>query len=416
MASKQVKNGHWYVRYRDLNSIQRTSSVESEKNADRLILQIDEWLAEGIDPNRAMATFKETAEAFFGEHVIPNCKRKTMRDYQSAFERYHLRRWANTPLRRITKHDVKNARKAIESTGISAKRVNNVMVPVNKMFSWAEEQGYIYENPAKGLKPLQTKQEEMRYFTPEKLNQLVEACDMHDGFYRPHLLFLGWTGLRLGELRELRFKDIEWDLGRPRIHVQRTAQDDAELAGLPKSGKKRWVGVPPHIAEVLRRQEELFKTTDDDLVFPDHNGRRLDSSNLRQRVFHRTLEKLGWREARPKPKRFPKGKGARVGRGYCPPTEPRSSETPRPQEYRLHDLRHTYAYIFLNRGQGDIYALKETMGHAQISTTMKYAHFSRDDAVRAAEALEDAWNKTEKIEHDNHNESVEGTKSTKSVG
>ena len=393
MASTQKKNEHWYVRYRDLSGVQRTTSVASEKEADKLKSQVEVWLSEGIDPNRAMATFKQVMEAFFDEHVIPNCKWGTMRDYQSAFERYHLLRWSKTPIRSITKYDVKRARDAMAATDISAKRVNNLMVPVNKMFSWAKEHDYIAENPAETLRPLKTQQEEMLYFTAAQLNTVVEACDVNGGFYRAHLLTLGWTGVRMGELRELRFKDIVWDFSRPRIHVQRAVQDGRESVGLPKSGKRRWVGVPPHIADVLRKQQELLKASDEDLVFPDHNGHRLDPSYLRQQVFHRTLEKLGWREPAPKKSRPKNGEGAREGRGYCPPKQPYTQDNPRAKNYRLHDLRHTYAYIFLNIGKGDLYALKETMGHAQISTTMKYAHFSEDDAVRAADTLSEAWDR-----------------------
>lgn len=112
----------------------------------------------------------------------------------------------------------------------------------------------------------------------------------------------------------------------------------------------------------------------------------MDSS--RASKFHAlrlTVEKLRWREPTPKKQRAKKGQGVRNGRGYCPRKEERQ------QSYRLHDLRHSFAYIFLNRGHGDIYALKEMMGHADISTTIQYTHFSEDDAVRAADTMATAW-------------------------
>lgn len=395
MASPRKIGNKWYVAFRDLSGRQRTLSIpaKSEAEAEKTATMFSQWLAAGIDPIRIRATFKEVTELWFEEHVIPHCTWKTMRDYQSAFETYHLPRWSRTTMSKITAFEYQEFRDGIAKAGISDKRVNNVMVPCNKMFSWAKENGYIFDNPAENLRPLRVTHEEMLFFTPEQLSEVVAACDAYNGFYRNHILFLGWTGLRLAELQELRFKDVRWEFGRARIHVQRALKDGKNLVGLPKSGKKRWVGVPTHIEDVLREQEVKHKVNEESLVFPSVTGGRLDQSNLRQRVFYPTLVKLGWREPTEKKKRPKKGEGVRVGRGYCP-AKKKSQDAER--DYRLHDLRHTFAYIFLNRGsaqgESDLFALKETMGHASITTTMKYAHFAADDSIRVANVLDEAWN------------------------
>lgn len=380
----------YYLRYRDLEGVQRETKVASEKEGNILKQQIEEWLAGGINPNQAMFTFEQMTEVFFKEHVIPECQWKTQRDYQSAFEKYHLRQWAGTPLRSVSKFDIKAHRNAVKKTGISNKRVNNVMVPLKRMFSWALEHGYVTDDPCVGLKPLPVQQEEMRYFTPEQLDAVVAACDVDDGWYRDHTYVLGWTGLRIGELQELRYSDVQWGLGTPRIHVQRAYKGNG-IVGLPKSGKKRWVAMSPDVAEVLRRRQDELMTTGSDLVFPAFNGNRLDEANFRNRVFYPTLVKLGWREPREKRQRAKRGDGARSGRGYCPRSD-KPSEKNGKRDYRTHDLRHTFAYIYLNRGRGDVYGLKETMGHAQLSTTMRYAHFAPEDAQRIADTLAFARN------------------------
>ena len=53
---------------------------------------------------------------------------------------------------------------------------------------------------------------------------------------------------------------------------------------------------------------------------------------------------------------------------------------------RLHDLRHTYAALYLENG-GDIYGLKELLGHRQIQTTMIYAHLSQGHLVKEADRV-----------------------------
>lgn len=375
------------VRFRDLEGNEHeVGAGRTHGEAEKVKRQVEDWLADGVNPTRMLMTFGDVMEHFFMEHVLPHLSPKTASDYKSAYEHYFLPVWGDRQYATITHDGAKRLFAQIAKSHVCNKTHNNVMVPLKKMGKWAEEENYAFHDPFSRLKHLPVEECEMLFFTPEQLNLVVDACTAYDGFYRRHILFAGWTGLRLGELQELRFKDIKWDFGRPKIHVQR-AYKGSDIVGPPKSGKHRWVGAPGHIAVLLAEAKADYWTSDDDLVFPAHNGGRFDQSNLRQRVFYPALVSLGWREPAEKKKRPKKGQGARIGRGYCPKKQPANSQ----QDYRLHDLRHTYAYIFLSRAHGDIYALKETMGHADIQTTMKYAHFTEDDANRAADALDSAW-------------------------
>jgi integrase len=45
------------------------------------------------------------------------------------------------------------------------------------------------------------------------------------------------------------------------------------------------------------------------------------------------------------------------------------------ENFRFHDLRHTFASHFMMRG-GSLYDLKEILGHSDIKMTMRYAHLS----------------------------------------
>jgi integrase/recombinase XerD len=44
----------------------------------------------------------------------------------------------------------------------------------------------------------------------------------------------------------------------------------------------------------------------------------------------------------------------------------------------FHKLRHTFATEYLRRG-GDVVRLSRTLGHTQITTTMRYLHLVTDD-------------------------------------
>ena len=91
-----------------------------------------------------------------------------------------------------------------------------------------------------------------------------------------------FTGLRLGELRGLRWGDIDWSPARPRsplVHGRRRA-------GPPKSGKVRSV---PLVDQAARALDELSRrerwTGDDDLVFVNAGRQHIEDSALRRRFY-----------------------------------------------------------------------------------------------------------------------------------
>ena len=55
-------------------------------------------------------------------------------------------------------------------------------------------------------------------------------------------------------------------------------------------------------------------------------------------------------------------------------------------DVRLHDLRHNYASLLVNHGRS-LYEVQKLLGHADISTTQRYAHLSQDTLKDATEIV-----------------------------
>lgn len=88
-----------------------------------------------------------------------------------------------------------------------------------------------------------------------------------------------FTGLRMGELRALRWRDV--DFPRSVIHV-RASYAEGELS-VPKSGKVRSVPMVPEVAHTLARLNERDEWTgEDDLVFAEPHGDFLNDDKLRR--------------------------------------------------------------------------------------------------------------------------------------
>ena len=155
-----------------------------------------------------------------------------------------------------------------------------------------------------------------------------------------------FTGLRLGELRALRWGDV--DFSKRLVHVRRSYTSGAVTT--PKSGKVRSV---PLIDNAIKALDGLSRRErfvgDGYLVFGSAVGSYFDEAALRRR-FYAALERAGLKRL------------------------------------RFHDLRHSFGTLAVQAFP--LSDVRAYMGHADISTTMIYAHHvPRHDAAERLSAL-----------------------------
>lgn len=186
---------------------------------------------------------------------------------------------------------------------------------------------------------------DIQVFSPEEIWALVRAaaCEQDGAVF----LTAAFTGLRMGELLALRWRDVDFAGSTIRV---RSSLAGAALT-TPKSGKVRAVPMAPDVASALaqlgRRENWVCE---DDLVFAGEAGGYLDGSALRRRY----KEALARASLRP---------------------------------LRFHDLRHTFGTRMI--AKTDIRRVQEWTGHADIQTTMRYLHYAprSEDAQLVAEAF-----------------------------
>src|SRR3954468_24189512 len=183
-------------------------------------------------------------------------------------------------------------------------------------------------------------------FSPEEVHALVRAA----GSPQDACLYLtaAFTGLRLGELLALQWRDV--DFSGEAIRVRRSYNVHGGV-GTPKSGKVRSVPMVPDVATALARLSERDNfTSDDDLVFGGEVGGFQDATALRER-YRAALKRAELRKL------------------------------------RFHDLRHTFGTLAVRRAE--VPAVQAWMGHADIQTQMRYVHprDRGDEARLLAEAF-----------------------------
>jgi len=254
------------------------------------------------------------------------------------------------PASKISPAEVEALLRAVAATGVSARSVNRAREIVCAAFNYGmKPTAYsLPTNPALGTDRRRVPEPGvLLFYSPEEIEAIARSLDA--GFHRPAVAARGelelfedrrdceavrvaaYSGLRLGELLALRWRDVDWTGSA--LTISRSLSSGVE--GTTKTGHVRRVPMADQAAAALDRlsQREDF-VSPDNYVFCNALGRPLDGSALRRRY-----------------------KRARDAAGLRP--------------LRWHDLRHTFGSLLVAGGV-DLVSIKDAMGHSQLTTTSRY--------------------------------------------
>ncbi len=319
------------------------------------------WLREVLDSARrgtlpggvrTGATFADAAAEYLRYIEQDRGRRKTtLGDYRSIIDVHLLPAFGARRLEDITTPMIEDWAGRLERQGpgsapLSARTRNKVLTVLHGVFRRALKVYGLPRNPVAEVERRPDRNSgDIDVYTPEDVHALIRAAiDERDATIYALAAF---AGLRMGELRALRWRDV--DFGRAVVRVRSSYAQGAVTT--PKSGKVRSVPMIDEAAKRLARlgQRSSF-TAEGDLVFCEVGGAHLDDDRVRYR-YSATLTRAALRRL------------------------------------RFHDLRHTFGTIAITRA--DIVEVQAWMGHADVKTTMRYLHYRdrADSAARLAEAF-----------------------------
>jgi integrase len=270
--------------------------------------------------------------------------------------------WLSLPLTDLDAWRLESWRRDERKGGKKPTTINRDIAALKSVLSKAMEWGVLDRSPLKGLKAFKTDPiGRVRFLTKEEDERLRKALrsrdremrDRRDSHNRhraerdeplmppypspfadhlePFVLLLLNTGLRFGEMTQLRHRDVNL-----KDRLITVAGEGA------KSGRTRVVPMNLEAHRILNS----IKGAPADYVFPGAGGNRL------------TTVKTAWKAIL---------KDASIS------------------GFRLHDLRHTFASR-VKRGGADLYAVQRLLGHSSPIMTQRYAHVQPDDLREAVEA------------------------------
>ncbi|OVE79286.1 hypothetical protein BVY01_02910 [bacterium I07] len=200
----------------------------------------------------------------------------------------------------------------------------------------AVEWQYLLKNPAKGIKPLSIPQNAPKFFTEQQMgliNQNIQAEHISQ-----IVLFAVNTGVRIGELVNIRWQDI--DLDKKTIRIAQTIEHQT------KSKRERTIPMNTAVYNLIEGMERRG-----DYVFCRLDGRKRQCHYISW-SFKKMLRKVGLEE-----------------------------------QYSFHSLRHTFASQLVQKGVA-IYHVSKLLGHSNIKTTEIYAHLAPENLHEVVKLLD----------------------------
>lgn len=321
----------------------KLQTADGARSEDRMLLAkyaelgfIPEPEAEHASTPNEELTFAAAVKLFETTGKL-KLKPSTQYSYRKTVDKYLLERFGSMPLSKITRSSIAEFDTELIKLGLGNSTRNNVLMPLRTILRNAVEQGRHegkFEFPKQA--PVKTKVYEPP--TPELVEKLV-AITPYPG--KVAMALLAYAGLRAGEVRGLRWQDVNLEGGA--LVVRRTLTHGVETT--PKSGHERTVPLAPALLDVLTAAAQN-EPAPEHPVAPFGGTMEPYTEDQLRTLFLKALKAAGARHM------------------------------------RLHDLRH----FFVSRcfaGGAAAPTVQKLAGHSQLIVTQRYAH-TNDAAMREA--------------------------------
>ncbi len=284
-------------------------------------------IAEGKNPaatkraKKGESTLAELFTHWLNSHAKPH--KKTWPQDERQYETY-LKPFHNRKLSTISKPDVQTLHARL-GTKNGKYQANRVLALLRTLFNAADDLGFTGANPCRGVKPFKEESRD-RFLQPAELPKFFAALKAEPNeTVRDYFLLALFTGARRGNVRAMRWADIDLDQCQWRI-VGKEA----------KAGKVLFIPLGPPAMAILRRRREAADK-DAEFVLPSYGKRG-----------HIAETKAGWQRIL---------KAAEI------------------KDLRPHDLRRTLGSYMAIQG-ASLNIIGATLGHSQPSTTAIYARLT----------------------------------------
>jgi integrase len=338
------------VVFLDSEGKQRTKNFESLKKAQGFQgnVRLKKSTSVRIDPTPGRVAVKDFWKHFLTTAAI---RPSTLAQYKTHGRLYILPALGDEQLQSVTKADIKVVLADLRSAGKGAATIRAVSKLLHRLFAVAIEEDRVAKNPASGVEVAKVEPREPRFLTQDEVRRISRETPEP---YRALVLFLAWTGLRIGEASALRVKNLDLVARTVRVVENSPEVGGRKYIGPTKTSKPRTVRFGTGLAAILKAHLSAYGAPLDpeSFVFTSPEGGQVRQNNFRKRIFQ--------------------------------PAAKRAGIDPVPT---VHDLRHTAASLMARAGFS-MREAQEQLGHSHTTMTDKYTHLFPEDRERKVAALD----------------------------
>lgn len=354
-----------------------TRKVDAAAFADKVAHTTNEGTYR--DPDAGAVTFGEVQTEWLAAQA--DLKGSTRARYTRDLRAYVIPQWGHRRIGTITRTEVAQwvqdlaagrapAEYITRGTGervrgtqrrpLAANSIKHLTTLTSAVLEWAVETQRIPANPSTKIKRPRAERPEHVYLDHLEVDALATAAEgvTGDPTERALVLFLAYTGVRIGEATALRVGDLDVINKRAQVRQTWTVDEDGKRTlGTPKTHERRAVPLARVVLDAVKPL--TVGQPADAFLFRASRGGAVNDHNWRTRVFVYAVKDADL-----------------DGRGLTP-----------------HKLRHTAASAAIAAG-ADVQVVRTMLGHRDASMTLDvYGHLWPDRLDEVADAMDEARDK-----------------------
>ena len=347
----------WVVRYTDQGGKRRLKTCDLKKEADKYRTKVEREIEKGIHTaDSESITIREAADQFLEEletrHREGGIRASTIEVYDRNIRHRIVPQLGRMKLVALTAPKLHRWADEIRcsSGSISRSTLQMTFTTLQQVIALAQVRGQIATNIMIEAKPRLPRQPRKQPTIPSK-DDIRLILSKADDYLKIMVHLAVLTGMRQGELRALRWQDIDFNIRT--IHV-RHGMDRHQRIGPPKtSASVRLIPLSPSLVTLLKEWRLRSRINELGLVFCTNRGTPLHYQTIQEKRWRPLMERLGFIHDNGRSK------------------------------YNFHTLRHVAASLLIEQGENPK-VIQKIMGHASVSVTFDvYGHlFTKDDAGR----------------------------------
>jgi len=321
----------------------------------------------GILTGQKKAPFHEDARILTGPKKAPlfseiaeqylvwakDNKAQGARDDHSRYKKHLAPRFNKMPLNEITAFNLEQMKRELRREGLSLGSIEHCLKLFRQIINKAKLWGfYEGENPIKGVKIPNAQNGRIRFLSYDEAKKLLEELKKVSHQVHDMALIGLHTGMRAGEIFNMKNYDIDLENGIIDIPDSKNKQSQKAFMteGVKAILRERAKGKP---------MEFIFNSS--------KGGKVMEVSDSYARV----VERLGFNEGI-KDRRY---------------------------KITFHSLRHTFASWLALQGE-PILTIKELLGHKTLEMTLRYAHLVPDQKREAVARMEKALGRAQNYQNE----------------